>query len=171
MAVCRAGAVANEMTHYSRLQTCRKSHRHVRDTRASFNVINGGSHAGNHSALEEFTMWPSGAAIIGTEVYHTLKCPSCTRVCAKPKEYTHVCSRGTLRPVPGLCLLSLPIQWSFRECFVEAVLRTEIGIVQTLCIRQFLRRVLMPMRRATCKLMVSLDGSLWCVGNPHWSVV
>ena len=46
MAVCRAGAVATEMTLYSRLQTCRKAHRHVRDT-ASFNVINGGSHAGN----------------------------------------------------------------------------------------------------------------------------
>ena len=76
-AVCRAGAVATEMTLYSRLQTCRKSHRHVRDTRASFNVINGGSHARQHSALEEFTMWPTGASsfkeavIIGTEVFTT----------------------------------------------------------------------------------------------------
>ena len=65
---------------------------------------------------------------------------------------THVCSRGTVRTVPGLCLLSLPIQWRFRECFVEVVLCTEIGIVQTLCMRQLLRRVL---RRATRKLMVS----------------
>ena len=48
-------------------------------------------------------MWPTGASsfkeavIIETEVYHTLKCPRCTRVCAKPKEYTHGCSRGTVR--------------------------------------------------------------------------
>ena len=34
-----------------------------------------------------------------------------------------------VRTVPGLCLLSLPIQWSVRECFVEFVLCTEIGIV------------------------------------------
>ena len=91
MAVCRAGAVVTETTFCSRLQTCRKAHRHVCDICASFNVIYGGSHAGNHSACEEFTMWPTGASsfkeamIIGTEVYHTLECPHCTRVCAKPK--------------------------------------------------------------------------------------
>ena len=67
-------------------------------------------------------MWPTGASslkeamIIGTEIYHTLKCPHCTLVCAKPKEYTHVSSRGTVRTLPGLCLLSPPIQWSFRAC-------------------------------------------------------
>jgi enolase len=45
----------------------------------SFNVINGGSHAGNRLACQEFMILPLGAAsfkeamIIGAEVYHTLK--------------------------------------------------------------------------------------------------
>merc|ERR1712003_329842 len=45
----------------------------------SFNVINGGSHAGNRLACQEFMILPVGAAsfkealIIGAEVYHTLK--------------------------------------------------------------------------------------------------
>merc|ERR1719183_1672814 len=45
----------------------------------SLNVINGGSHAGNRLACQEFMILPVGAAtykeamIIGAEVYHTLK--------------------------------------------------------------------------------------------------
>jgi len=45
----------------------------------SFNVINGGSHAGNKLAFQEFMILPTGAEsfthamIIGCEVYHTLK--------------------------------------------------------------------------------------------------
>jgi len=45
----------------------------------SFNVINGGSHAGNRLACQEFMIMPVGASsfkdamIIGTEIYHTLK--------------------------------------------------------------------------------------------------
>merc|ERR1719201_2831981 len=45
----------------------------------AFNVINGGSHAGNRLACQEFMILPVGAAnfkeamIIGAEVYHTLK--------------------------------------------------------------------------------------------------
>jgi enolase len=45
----------------------------------SFNVINGGSHAGNKLAMQEFMIMPTGASSfseamkIGTEVYHTLK--------------------------------------------------------------------------------------------------
>merc|ERR1719356_991136 len=45
----------------------------------SFNVINGGSHAGNRLACQEFMILPTGAGsfkealIIGAEVYHTLK--------------------------------------------------------------------------------------------------
>lgn len=44
-----------------------------------FNVINGGSHAGNKLAFQEFMLVPSGAASfteamkMGTETYHTLK--------------------------------------------------------------------------------------------------
>merc|ERR1711897_87115 len=45
----------------------------------SFNVINGGSHAGNGLACQEFMIMPVGASTfrealqIGSEVYHTLK--------------------------------------------------------------------------------------------------
>lgn len=45
----------------------------------SFNVINGGSHAGNKLAMQEFMILPTGAEtfteamVIGCEVYHTLK--------------------------------------------------------------------------------------------------
>ena len=45
----------------------------------AFNVINGGSHAGNALAFQEFMLLPTGATSfteamkIGTETYHTLK--------------------------------------------------------------------------------------------------
>ena len=45
----------------------------------AFNVINGGSHAGNKLAFQEFMLLPVGASSftesmkIGTETYHTLK--------------------------------------------------------------------------------------------------
>jgi len=45
----------------------------------SFNVINGGSHAGNGLAMQEFMLLPTGATSfaesmqIGAEVYHNLK--------------------------------------------------------------------------------------------------
>jgi enolase len=45
----------------------------------AFNVINGGSHAGNKLAFQEFMLLPTGATTfteamkIGTETYHTLK--------------------------------------------------------------------------------------------------
>ncbi len=45
----------------------------------SFNIINGGSHAGNSLAMQEFMILPVGASTfteamqMGTEVYHGLK--------------------------------------------------------------------------------------------------
>jgi enolase len=45
----------------------------------AFNVINGGSHAGNALAFQEFMLLPTGASSfteamkIGSEVYHVLK--------------------------------------------------------------------------------------------------
>lgn len=45
----------------------------------SFNIINGGSHAGNSLAMQEFMILPVGATSfteamqMGTEVYHALK--------------------------------------------------------------------------------------------------
>jgi enolase len=45
----------------------------------AFNVINGGSHAGNNLAMQEFMFLPVGAKTfkeamqIGSEIYHHLK--------------------------------------------------------------------------------------------------
>ena len=45
----------------------------------AFNVINGGSHAGNKLAMQEFMILPTGASSfseamkMGSEVYHNLK--------------------------------------------------------------------------------------------------
>lgn len=45
----------------------------------SFNIINGGTHAGNGLAMQEFMIMPVGAANfteamkMGSEVYHNLK--------------------------------------------------------------------------------------------------
>merc|ERR1711953_870214 len=60
----------------------------------SFNVINGGSHAGNRLACQEFMILPTGAStfkealIIGAEVYHTLKS------CIKKKYGQDACNVG-----------------------------------------------------------------------------
>merc|ERR550514_378506 len=60
----------------------------------SFNVINGGSHAGNRLACQEFMILPLGAScfkealIIGAEVYHTLK------TCIKKKYGQDACNVG-----------------------------------------------------------------------------
>jgi len=60
----------------------------------SFNVINGGSHAGNRLACQEFMILPTGATsfknamIMGAEVYHTLKS------CIKKKYGQDACNVG-----------------------------------------------------------------------------
>ncbi|CAB3978179.1 alpha-enolase-like isoform X1 [Paramuricea clavata] len=78
LAVCKAGAAHKDMPLY----------RHVADLAGNlkvvlpvpaFNVINGGSHAGNKLAMQEFMILPTGAESfteamkIGCETYHTLK--------------------------------------------------------------------------------------------------
>ncbi|KAI8470774.1 MAG: enolase [Monoraphidium minutum] len=78
MAACRAGAAAKGVPLY----------RHIADLAGnkspvlpvpSFNVINGGVHAGNILAPQEFMILPVGAANfaeamrMGTDTYHTLK--------------------------------------------------------------------------------------------------
>merc|ERR550525_1920625 len=80
MAVCRAGAAANEMPLYQYIaQISGKPESKFVMPVPSFNVINGGSHAGNRLACQEFMILPVGAGsfkeamIIGAEVYHTLK--------------------------------------------------------------------------------------------------
>merc|ERR1712136_533250 len=80
MAVCRAGAAASEVPLYSYISKLggKPTDKFVLPV-PSFNVINGGSHAGNRLACQEFMIMPTGASsfaeamIIGTEVYHTLK--------------------------------------------------------------------------------------------------
>jgi len=80
MAVCRAGAAGNdlELFEYIAKLSGKTGKKFVMPV-PSFNVINGGSHAGNRLACQEFMILPVGAAnfkeamIIGAEVYHTLK--------------------------------------------------------------------------------------------------
>jgi len=80
MAVCRAGAAASKMPLYKYIATLsqKPTDKFIMPV-PSFNVINGGSHAGNRLACQEFMILPVGASSfkqameIGAEVYHTLK--------------------------------------------------------------------------------------------------
>merc|ERR1711970_467546 len=78
MAVCKAGAAHKGVPLY----------RHIADLAGikdvimpvpAFNVINGGSHAGNKLAMQEFMVLPTGASCfseamrMGSELYHNLK--------------------------------------------------------------------------------------------------
>ncbi|KAJ0620340.1 putative phosphopyruvate hydratase [Helianthus annuus] len=73
LAVCKAGASVKKIPLY-KLET-----RHWCCLVPAFNVINGGSHAGNKLAMQEFMILPVGASSfkeamkMGVEVYHTLK--------------------------------------------------------------------------------------------------
>merc|ERR1712182_37246 len=80
MAVARAGAASKSMPLYEYISALSsKSIDNFVMPVPSFNVINGGSHAGNRLACQEFMILPTGASsfkealIIGAEVYHTLK--------------------------------------------------------------------------------------------------
>jgi enolase len=80
LAVCRGGAHVSNVPLYAYIAKLAGN-----DTTKftlpvpSFNVINGGSHAGNQLALQEFMILPTGAKTfseafrIGSEVYQTLK--------------------------------------------------------------------------------------------------
>eukprot|EP01053_Blabericola_migrator_P005731 Blabericola_migrator_1__5730@NODE_2904_length_2221_cov_919_335655_g1823_i0_p1_GENE_NODE_2904_length_2221_cov_919_335655_g1823_i0NODE_2904_length_2221_cov_919_335655_g1823_i0_p1_ORF_typecomplete_len447_score119_99Enolase_C/PF00113_22/3_3e134Enolase_N/PF03952_16/1_1e61MR_MLE_C/PF13378_6/1_1e05MAAL_C/PF07476_11/0_00096MR_MLE_N/PF02746_16/0_005DUF5010/PF16402_5/0_11DUF4848/PF16140_5/6_3e02DUF4848/PF16140_5/1_1_NODE_2904_length_2221_cov_919_335655_g1823_i01031443 len=80
MAICRAGAAAKKMPLYKYIATIsgRNTEKFVLPV-PSFNVINGGSHAGNKLAMQEFMILPVGASCfrealqMGAEVYHNLK--------------------------------------------------------------------------------------------------
>merc|ERR1711933_296261 len=80
MAVCRAGSASMQMPLYEYIAILagRPTDKYVMPV-PSFNVINGGSHAGNRLACQEFMILPLGAStfkealIIGAEVYHNLK--------------------------------------------------------------------------------------------------
>nr|QGQ56615.1 enolase [Cryptocaryon irritans] len=80
MALARAGASAKKVPLYAYLAQLagRKTDKFVLPV-PSFNVINGGKHAGNKLAMQEFMILPTGAKSfkeamqIGAEVYHNLK--------------------------------------------------------------------------------------------------
>ena len=80
LAVARAGAASHKLPLYSYLAQLagRSSDRFVMPVPA-LNVINGGSHAGNNLAMQEFMILPTGASSfaeglrVGAEVYHALK--------------------------------------------------------------------------------------------------
>merc|ERR1712031_40138 len=80
MALCRAGAAAKEQSLYEYIANLagKPTDKFVMPV-PSFNVINGGSHAGNKLAMQEFMILPVGAASfteamkMGSEVYHNLK--------------------------------------------------------------------------------------------------
>merc|ERR1711988_169101 len=95
MAVCRAGAAASEMPLYQYIAKLagKPTDKFVMPV-PSLNVINGGSHAGNRLACQEFMILPVGATsfkdamIIGSEVYHVLKS------CIKKKYGQDACNVG-----------------------------------------------------------------------------
>mmetsp|Transcript_55966 Transcript_55966/g.141715 ORF Transcript_55966/g.141715 Transcript_55966/m.141715 type:complete len:448 (-) Transcript_55966:264-1607(-) len=80
IAICRASAAAKRQPMYSRIAELlgKPAEKFVLPV-PSFNVINGGSHAGNGLPCQEFMILPIGAATfrealqIGCEVYHALK--------------------------------------------------------------------------------------------------
>ncbi|KAI8098852.1 enolase [Halteromyces radiatus] len=79
MAVCKAGAAEKGVPLYVHLADLAGSKKPFVLPVPCFNVINGGSHAGNKLAMQEFMIAPTGAKTfteamkIGSEVYHTLK--------------------------------------------------------------------------------------------------
>merc|ERR1712232_548015 len=95
MALCRAGAAAKEQPLYQYIAKLanKPTDKFVMPV-PSFNVINGGSHAGNRLACQEFMILPVGASTfkeameIGAEVYHTLK------TCIKKKYGQDACNVG-----------------------------------------------------------------------------
>ncbi|CAE6033051.1 unnamed protein product [Arabidopsis arenosa] len=78
LAVCKAGAVVSGIPLYKHIANLAGNPKIVLPVPA-FNVINGGSHAGNKLAMQEFMILPVGASSfteamkMGVEVYHHLK--------------------------------------------------------------------------------------------------
>ncbi|CAG8452387.1 849_t:CDS:2 [Ambispora leptoticha] len=79
LAVAKAGAAEKGVPLYKHIADLSGSKEPFVLPVPAFNVINGGSHAGNKLAMQEFMILPTGAKSfteamkIGSEVYHTLK--------------------------------------------------------------------------------------------------
>merc|ERR1712046_220440 len=95
MAICRAGAASMQIPLYEYIAYLagRSTDKFVMPV-PCLNVINGGSHAGNRLACQEFMICPVGAASfreglnIGAEVYH------CLKSCIKKKYGQDACNVG-----------------------------------------------------------------------------
>ena len=78
IAVCKAGASEKGIPLYRHIANL-AGHSEIIMPVPAFNVINGGSHAGNKLAMQEFMLLPTGATSfrdamrIGSEIYHNLK--------------------------------------------------------------------------------------------------
>lgn len=78
IAVCKAGAVEAGTPLYRHIAKL-AGHNDIIMPVPAFNVINGGSHAGNKLAMQEFMLLPTGAKNfreamrMGSEIYHNLK--------------------------------------------------------------------------------------------------
>ena len=78
MAVCKAGAASKGIPLYKHIADLAGKKELIMPV-PSFNVINGGKHAGNELAMQEFMLLPvdaptfSEALRAGTEVFHTLR--------------------------------------------------------------------------------------------------
>lgn len=78
IAVCKAGAAEKGIPLYRHIAEL-AGHKEIIMPVPAFNVINGGSHAGNKLAMQEFMLLPTGASSfheamrMGSEVYHNLK--------------------------------------------------------------------------------------------------
>ena len=78
LAVCKAGAAKKGVPLYQHIADLAGIKKIILPVPA-FNVINGGSHAGNKLAMQEFMILPTGATSfteamkMGTETYHNLK--------------------------------------------------------------------------------------------------
>lgn len=78
IAVCKAGAAENNIPLYRHIANL-AGHKEIIMPTPAFNVINGGSHAGNKLAMQEFMLLPTGASNfreamrMGSEIYHHLK--------------------------------------------------------------------------------------------------
>ncbi|XP_078440516.1 enolase [Wolffia australiana] len=78
LAVCKAGADIKKIPLYLHIANL-AGNKHLVLPVPAFNVINGGSHAGNKLAMQEFMILPVGASSfreamkMGVEVYHNLK--------------------------------------------------------------------------------------------------
>jgi len=76
--VCKAGAAEQGLPLYRYIANL-AGHKDVVLPTPAFNVINGGSHAGNKLAMQEFMILPTGAKNfceamkMGSEIYHHLK--------------------------------------------------------------------------------------------------